>query len=107
MQPLDNLQVSVIAGCVHRCTTALVFAIHARSRTERRRRDGCGAGTRKSAARDQDRRSERERAVAPPMAAESRLRRTVRGPGTPAADATPVSVAARRLARCHQPPERL
>ena len=30
---------------------------------------------------------ERDRAVAPPMASERRLRRTVRGPSTPAADA--------------------
>ena len=45
--------------------------------------------------------------VAPPMLSESRLRRTVRGPGTPAADAALASVASRRLARCRQPPERL
>ena len=50
---------------------------------------------------------ERDRAVAPPMVAESRLRRTVRGPGTPAADAALVSVEARRFARCRQLQERL
>ena len=52
---------------------------------------------------------ERECAAAPPrqMAADSRLLCTVRGPGTPAADAALESVATRRLVRCHQPPERL
>ena len=50
---------------------------------------------------------ERDRAVAPPVAPESRLLRTVRGPGTPATDAAHVSVIARRMARCCQPPDRL
>ena len=41
------------------------------------------------------------------MAPKSRLLRTVRGPGTPATDAAHVSVIARRMARCCQPPDRL
>jgi hypothetical protein len=50
---------------------------------------------------------ERGRSVALPMVPESRLHRTVRGPGTPTADAALESVATRRPARCRQLPERL
>ena len=49
---------------------------------------------------------ERDRVPALPMGPDSRPLRTVRGPSTPAADAAHLSVAARRIARCRQPPER-
>ena len=50
---------------------------------------------------------ERDRAVATPVAPESRLLRTVRGPGTPTVDAALVGVIARRVARCRLLPVRL
>ena len=49
---------------------------------------------------------EHDRVPALPARPESRPLRTVRGPSTPAADAAHLSVAARRIARCRQPPER-